>query len=71
MPIDPFMYAANKALDREPTERQAILCLRELVEDHQTPVEKAILAIYAAFPLGINALGDIADRARQKYGVTT
>lgn len=71
--MDPFTFAFNE-LRRSVNDRsllsietRAILTLRALVEEHKVAVEMAIKAITAVYPLGLNQLGKIADKAREKY----
>ena len=67
--LNPYRYA-QKCAFANPTEVNAILCVRKLVEGEGVAYRTAVAAVYAAFPLGITQLGKIAEEADRRYGGT-
>lgn len=48
----------------------AVLCLRNMVEDQHVPLSKALGAIVAAFPLGLRQIADMSAEAQRRYKET-
>lgn len=65
-PSQAYEYARGCALAR-PTVNNAILCLRNLIEEYKLDRETAIRETMNAFPLGMIEQGDIAEEARRRY----
>lgn len=53
-----------------PTRNNAIMCLRNLVEDQKVPLSRALGAILAAFPLGLAEIAEISAEAQKRYAET-
>lgn len=65
-----FAYTCARSMQRgADVQREAILCLRVLVEDRGASVDDALGAVIGAFPLGLREMHDIRQQAAARYGV--
>lgn len=66
--MDPVLYAIERARSApDHTKYYAILCLRDLVENHGTPLKQAITAVQASWRLGMADLSDLRLEAYMYY----
>lgn len=66
--MSPPVAYAFKCARANPTLPNAILCLKNLVEDQGVPLSRALSAINATFPLGLAEIADMAAEAGRRYG---
>lgn len=65
--MPPAAYA-SKCARANPTLANAVLCLRNMVEDQGVPLSRALGAIMAAFPIGLNDIARLSQEAERRYG---
>lgn len=63
----PHQAYAFKCARADASRNNAIMCLRNLVEDQKVPLSKALGAINAAFPLGLAEIAEISAEAQKRY----
>lgn len=51
-----------------PAKTNAILCLRNLIEGDGVGVDRALNAIIATFPLGLNEIEELRATTHERYG---
>lgn len=62
----PVAYAVQCAR-ANPGMANAVLCLRNLIEDRGVPLSRALGAIMQAFPLGVNEIARMSAEAQRRY----
>lgn len=58
---------AQRCAAADPSRENAILCLKNLVEDHRETALRAVDLICATFPLGVSDIAKIDAEARRRY----